>query len=114
MVKYEIGKTVRGSVTGITDYGIFVRLENFYSGLIHISEISDGFVSDINAVASIGDDIEAEIIDVDEENLQVKLSIKNIPKFKKRKYSRRKIKEVGTGFGLLGEKLKEWVNNYSK
>ena len=48
MLKYEKGKIVTGHVTGIEKYGIFVNLDEFYSGLIHISEISDGFVKDIN------------------------------------------------------------------
>ena len=44
MLKYDKGKIVTGQVTGIEKYGIFVSLDEFYSGLIHISEISDGFV----------------------------------------------------------------------
>jgi len=44
MPKYQIGDIVTVSVTGIEKYGIFVGLDEYYSGLIHISEISDGFV----------------------------------------------------------------------
>ena len=48
MSKYENGKIVTGCVTGIENYGIFVSLDEYYSGLIHISEISHGFVKDVH------------------------------------------------------------------
>lgn len=41
MSDYKVGKIVKGTITGIQKYGIFVDLDNYYSGLIHISEISD-------------------------------------------------------------------------
>ena len=41
MTKYKVGSTVTGNVTGIEKYGAFVSLDDYYSGLIHISEISD-------------------------------------------------------------------------
>ena len=47
MNKYEKGNIVVGQVTGIEKYGIFIGLDEFYSGLIHISEISKGYVKNI-------------------------------------------------------------------
>ena len=44
MNQYKKGEIVTGCVTGIEKYGIFVSLDEYYSGLIHISEISDFFV----------------------------------------------------------------------
>ena len=41
MKKYKVGDIVCGNITGITDYGIFVKLEDGYTGMVHISEISD-------------------------------------------------------------------------
>ena len=41
---YKIGDTVKGKITGIQKYGIFVAVDNEYTGLIHISEISNAFV----------------------------------------------------------------------
>ena len=55
MSKYEVGNIVTGNVTGIEKYGIFVSLDEYYSGLIHISEISDNFVRDINKFVNIGE-----------------------------------------------------------
>ena len=48
MTKYAKGKIVEATVTGIENYGVFVNLDDYYSGLIHISEISHGFVRNIN------------------------------------------------------------------
>ena len=51
---YKVGKIVKGTVTGIENYGAFVSLENDYTGLIHISEISYGYVKDISNYLKIG------------------------------------------------------------
>lgn len=109
MKKYEVGQVVSGKVSGIEKYGIFVLLENGLYGLIHISEVSDKFVKDIEKYAVIGDSIECEVIEYDSDNNRYKLSIKNIGgnKNKKRK---EKIVETPSGFTTLQEKLDEWIN----
>ena len=97
--KYQKNELVKGIVTGIEKYGIFVSVGD-YTGLIHISEISRAFVKDPNDFAKIGDEIEAEIIDVDYENKKLKLSKKNLNK---------DFKEIGEGFKPLEEKLESWI-----
>ena len=79
MTKYERGNIVKGTVTGIESYGVFLTFDNYYSGLIHISEISNGFVKSITDFVSIGDIMYVKILDVDEETSHLKLSIKDIP-----------------------------------
>ncbi len=110
MTKLEPGKIVIGSVTGIESYGVFVNLDEYYNGLIHISEISNGFVRDINDYVSIGEKIYVKVIDIDDETYQVKLSIKDID-YKIEHQSKRRIKETKKGFNLLRDKLPEWVSN---
>lgn len=110
MSKYKKGRIVKGLVTGIESYGIFVSFDEFYSGLIHISEISHGFVKDINDFVKVGDTIYTEILSVDEEQYHLKLSIKNITYksvYKKRKT--KKIKETSSGFATLEYKLPIWI-----
>lgn len=109
MTKYKKGKVVKGSVTGIESYGIFVSLDEFYSGLIHISEISHNYVKNITDFVTIGDIIYTEIIDVDEKLSQLKLSIKNIDYKKNNIFKRRKIKETSLGFKSLEKKLPSWI-----
>ena len=78
MGQYKVGKIVKGNITGVEKYGIFVNLDNFYSGLIHISEVSNDFVKDINKFGEVGETIFVKVIEVDEETNHVKLSIKDI------------------------------------
>ena len=77
-MEYKAMDIVKGQVSGIEKYGIFVNLEDSYSGLIHISEISDGFVRDINKIANIGETIKVRVIDTNDDTFHVKLSIKNL------------------------------------
>ena len=53
-MSYQIGQIVEGKVTGIQSYGAFVSLDPKTSGLIHISEISDGFVRDVGLFVHVG------------------------------------------------------------
>ena len=78
MTKYEKDEVVIGYVTGIEKYGIFVNLDEYYNGLIHISEISPNFVRNVNDYVNIGETIKMRILSVDEKNHKVKLSIKNL------------------------------------
>ena len=109
MLKYEKGKIVTGQVTGIEKYGIFVSLDEFYSGLIHISEISDGFVKNINDYVDIGETIKAKIVETDEDNYHVKLSIKNI-NYKVKRKNQEPLKETKLGFKPLEDNLEKWID----
>ena len=105
-MKYESGKIIKGCVTGIESYGIFVSFDEYYSGLIHISEVSNNFVRNINDYVSIGETIKAKIIDVDDDSCQLKLSIKDI-NYRTNNKNKEQIKETGTGFELLKENCEQ-------
>ena len=111
MGKYRKGCIVKGTVTGIESYGIFVSFDEFYSGLIHISEISHGYVKNISDFVTIGENIYVEILEVDEEQANLKLIIKNI-NYKKKQINKKtkKIKETSRGFKTLEYKLPIWIN----
>lgn len=112
MSNIKKGDIVEAEITGITKYGIFVKLEDNYTGLIHISEISNKFVNDIYENYSIGNIIRVKVLDIDEDKLQVKLSIKRVKMFyKKKSYG---IQEKGRGFLPLKDKLDEWISEKSK
>lgn len=114
MTPYKRGKIVKGTVTGIESYGAFVSLDEYYSGLIHISEISHGFVKDVNDFLKIGETIYVEVLYVDEISAQLKLSIKNI-EYRKRQYNnKKKIKETPLGFKTLAYKLPIWIEESLK
>ena len=108
MSKYKIGEIVIGCVTGIEKYGIFVGLDEYYSGLIHISEISNSYVKNIHDYVKIGESIKVKILEENEREHHVKLSIKDFD-YKIDKKSDEKIKETKTGFSTLGIMLNKWI-----
>jgi len=71
----EVGSKVKGKVTGITNFGAFVKIGEDKTGLVHISEVADSYVKDINEHLSIGDEIKVKIINVGNDG-KIGLSIK--------------------------------------
>ena len=114
MTKYVKGKIVKGTVTGIESYGVFLSFDEYYSGLIHISEISHGFVKNITDFVNVGDIIYVKILDVDEESNHLKLSIKDIPYKNGKHKPRRKIQETSSGFKTLAHQLPIWIEENLK
>ncbi|MFZ3578353.1 S1 domain-containing RNA-binding protein [Virgibacillus sp. DJP39] len=70
----EIGSKVEGKVTGITNFGAFVELPGGSTGLVHISEVADSYVKDVNDHLKVGDLIEVKVIS--EKEGKIALSIK--------------------------------------
>ena len=58
------GDSVKGKVTGVEKYGIFLLMEDGYTGLIHISEISDKFVRNVADYVQVNDEIYAKVIEI--------------------------------------------------
>lgn len=114
MKKYRIGDIVTGVVTGIEDYGIFVSFADGTTGLIHISEISDSFVRNVADYAKLNDEIEARVIDCDETDKHLKLSIKEFEDthvFEKQAHG---ICETKSGFDNLKKELSRWIEQKEK
>lgn len=71
----EVGTKVSGKVSGITNFGAFVDLENHKTGLVHISQVSSGFVNDIHDVLTVGDAVNVKIMSIGDDG-KIALSIK--------------------------------------
>lgn len=71
----SVGNIIEGKVTSVMPFGAFVDLGNNQSGLVHISEISNDYVKDINERISKGDTVKVKVINVDEKG-RISLSIK--------------------------------------
>lgn len=80
----EVGAKTEGKVTGITNFGAFVDLGEGQSGMVHISEVADGYVKDIHDVLSIGDTVKVLVLG-DKDN-KIALSIKQASDKPKPKY----------------------------
>ena len=71
----EVGSKLQGKVTGITNFGAFVELPEGSTGLVHISEVADNYVKDINDHLKVGDMVEVKVINVEKDG-KIGLSIK--------------------------------------
>lgn len=105
----EIGSIVDGVITGITRYGAFIELPDKSSGLVHISEISNDYVEDINKVFKEKDPVKVKILKVNYKG-QYDLSIKQADLEKETKFKNKtyKHKEEPSSFeDKLAKFLKE-------
>lgn len=73
---YKPGMVVRGKVTKITNFGVFVELENELEGLLHISELADHKVENPQDVVKANDEIDVKILRVDKADRKIGLSLK--------------------------------------
>ncbi len=119
--KFEVGSVVKGKITGIQPYGAFVALDENTQGLVHISEVTHGFVKDINEHVKVGDEVNVKILSIDEGAGKIGLSIRateeapekpvqRTAKPKKRPAQAQSANaESPQGFNTLKDKLEEWI-----
>jgi len=116
---YLPGQIVKGHVTKITNFGVFVELEDDLEGLLHISELADHKVESPQEIVKIGDELEVKILRVDSEDRKIGLSLKRaqwaaedapeggVPEAQ---IKRRKGGLAGEG-GMLGEMGDQYIKN---
>lgn len=71
----EVGAKLQGKVSGITNFGAFIDLGAGKTGLVHISEVSNGYIKDIHDVLSVGDEVTIKVISVNDDG-KIGLSIR--------------------------------------
>lgn len=113
-MKYKPGQVVEGRVTGIQSYGAFVALEGRSTGLIHISEISDGYVRDIEQYVHVGEVIRVKVIDYDPRTDQARLSLKALHHTRVRNRRRPPISKAALppstkGFSSIRSAMPRWI-----
>lgn len=118
----ETGSIITGKVTGIQPYGAFVAIDENTQGLVHISEVTHGYVKDIHDHLKVGDEIKVKVLSVDEEAGKIGLSIKATEEApvqqaaRTKKPRRRQAAAIipegdgQQGFNTLKEKLQEWID----
>ncbi len=114
-MKYEVGQIILGTVTGVKPYALFMEFEDGVTGLLHISEISDSFIRDIEKFGTKGDQMKVKIVSIDENNGFLRVSFKQVPAeeaYSSHSNTLRKAPETSDeDFAPLAEKLPEWIAN---
>ena len=82
--RYAPGTILRGQVTSVTDFGIFLEIEEGIEGLIHVSEISKEKIDSPKSFAKVGDDLEAVVLSVDTADRKIALSVKHLAERKEK------------------------------
>ena len=117
-MEYQVGQLVIGKVYNVKPYALFMTFEEGVTGLLHISEISDSFVRDIEKYGSVGDEIKVKVLSIDKENGFLRVSYKQVPPeeaYSSHTNQRRLPTVTEEEFLPLKEKLDEWINDaYSK
>ncbi|MBI2988829.1 MAG: 30S ribosomal protein S1 [Deltaproteobacteria bacterium] len=109
--RYPAGSKVKGEVTSLPDFGVFVRLEEGVEGLIHISQLSTERVDKPSSLFKVGDSVEAEVIHVEPHERKIGLSIRALKKTEERQEMEsylKKEKEAGrfSFESILNEELR--------
>ena len=82
--RYPVGSKVKGQVTSVPDFGVFVRIEEGVEGLIHVSQVSSERVDKPSSLFKVGDSVEAEVINIDPAERKIGLSIRALRKTEER------------------------------
>jgi small subunit ribosomal protein S1 len=109
--KYRNGTKVTGKVTSLTDFGVFVELEEGIEGLIHVSELSREKVPSAKDFAAVGDTLEAVVLSCDSRERRISLSIKSMHAAAEKEEFAQYLSSQGEATSNLGELLQQEINN---
>ncbi len=76
--EFKVGEIVEGNVVKILEFGAIVDLGGGKDGMIHVSELKDGFVKSVEDVVKLGDFVRAKIISADEDGGKIRMSLKQM------------------------------------
>jgi small subunit ribosomal protein S1 len=105
--KYQVGKEITGTVTNLTDFGIFVELEEGIEGLVHISEISKEKIKSPMEKFKIGDVITARVMNINMDERRIGLSIKRLEIEDEQSLLSEYVNNVRPATSTFGEILRE-------
>jgi small subunit ribosomal protein S1 len=113
--RYPVGKRVQGTITRFADYGAFLKLERDINGLVHLTELAHHKVNDPAEVMTIGQKVDAQVINIDIDERRIGLSIKalqpidkeTLERIKKEREEEEKMKEAKEAKDVNEEKEKE-------
>ena len=114
-MKYEIGELVIGKVESVKPYALFLVFDDDIKGLLHISEISDSYIRDIEKYGSVGDEMKVKILSIDDHNGFMRVSLKQVPsdeQYSTHTNEKRHVPNIDKGnFKDLEEHLDIWIKD---
>ncbi|CAB5120041.1 SSU ribosomal protein S1p [Olavius algarvensis associated proteobacterium Delta 3] len=105
--RYEVGKKITGTITNVTDFGVFVELEEGIEGLIHVSEISKEKIKTPVGMFNIDDLITAKVMNINSDERRIGLSIKRLEMEDEQSLLSDYINKIGPATSTFGEILRE-------
>jgi small subunit ribosomal protein S1 len=109
--KYPVGSKLRGQVTSVPDFGVFVRIDEGVEGLIHVSQLSTERVDKPSSLYKVGDEVEAEVVSIDLNDRKIGLSVRALRRSEERQEMESYLKREKEGGrfsfeSLLGDELR--------
>ncbi len=105
--RYKVGKEITGTITNVTDFGIFVELEEGIEGLVHVSEISKEKIKTPVGMFNIADVITARVMNINSEERRIGLSIKRMEIEDEQELLSEYVNNIGPATSTFGEILRE-------
>ncbi|UCE52105.1 MAG: 30S ribosomal protein S1 [Desulfobacterales bacterium] len=105
--RYEVGKEITGTVTNLTDFGIFVELEEGIEGLVHVSEISKEKIKTPIGKYNVGDVLTAKVMNINSDERRIGLSIKRLEIEDEQNLLSEYVNNMGPATSTFGEILRE-------
>ena len=109
--KHPVGSKIKGQVTSVPDFGVFVRIDEGVEGLIHVSQLSSERVDKPSSLYKVGDEVEAEVVSIDLADRKIGLSVRALRRSEERQemesYLKREKEGARFSFeSLLGDELR--------
>ena len=105
--RYKVGKEITGTITNVTDFGIFVELEEGIEGLVHVSEISKEKIKTPVGMFNISEVITARVMNINSEERRIGLSIKRMEIEDEQELLSEYVNNIGPATSTFGEILRE-------
>ncbi len=105
--RYDVGKEITGTVTNVTDFGIFVELEEGIEGLVHVSEISKEKIKTPIGRYNVGDVITAKVMNINSDERRIGLSVKRLDEDDDQALLSEYVNKIGPATSTFGEILRE-------
>jgi small subunit ribosomal protein S1 len=109
--KYPTGSTVSGVITNVTDFGIFVEVEEGVEGLVHVSEVSKEKIKTPVGMFKVGDSITAKVLNVAKKERRIGLSIRRAKKDEDQHLMKEYLNSSKEASSNLGDLLREEMEN---